>query len=200
MKLSQRCSLVALAALTLGVTRPAHATTVVPPPPCPLLLGIGVSVIECPTSSSSGTYQVSNFTGQTIFSFGVSTSTGNASSVLGAPNGWSTTYYSEATWNSTVGPSLSLGNFDNTFGTTDTGLFFFSSAVGIANGTIATGFSYGAAPASDFIVLGANNVLISSSLPARVPTNAVPEPGSYAMLGLGLLGVGILSRRMRQSV
>jgi len=188
MKLSSRFSLLAVSALTLAASEPAHAAV-----SCPLLNGIGVSVRECPAGNFNGTYEVINNSGQTIFAFGVSTLYGNASTLLGAPSGWSKAYYSEASWNTTLGPSLGLGIFDNTFNRFDTGLFYFTSAVGITTGSTLGGFTYAAPPSSDFIAIGANNVLISSSLPAS--TSTVPEPSSYAMLGAGLLGLAMVSRR-----
>ena len=193
MKRSIRRTLVAVAALTLGVTQRAHAAIL----RCSLLDGIGVTVVECPTGFESGSYSVTNTSGQTIFSFGVSTFSGNGSTALGAPTGWSTQYYSAASWNSSFGQSLGLGTFTNTFGTTDTGVFFFASnTTGIASGETVGGFTYAASPSSQFVALGENNVLITSSL----SPSTVPEPSSYAMMSLGLLGLGVVARRTRQTV
>ncbi|MBV5346617.1 PEP-CTERM sorting domain-containing protein [bacterium] len=57
-------------------------------------------------------------------------------------------------------------------------------------------FFFGYQPASEFIALNENGNLIARSFNA--PASNVPEPGSLALLGLGIAGLAV-ARRKRQT-
>lgn len=164
------------------------------------MTGNGVSVTEYSGANYSGylgSYSVTNNSDSAILRFQVSTGTSNTSHST-VREGWYSDYLSKELWVSYYGELY--GSFESFFGTVDTGVFDYhqgESGQAIQAGeTTGQEFLFNAPLASEFIAFDGKENIIARSL--NVQANQVPEPGSLALLGLGIAGLSI-ARRKRNS-
>jgi len=189
------------AAAALLLSTQSHALVVINP--CTNLTatsGVDISVNECRgTGGWVSEYQVSNRSTQTLYSLFVSTQARYPMEqlIVAQRSNWNAEYLSEEAWNTRYERTFNL-SFDSAFGTEDTGAFYMLTSDMEAGITQADGMvklaSFGAQPTSNFLALGANNVVLASSfIPAS--NNAVPEPAGFGLAALGLLAAAAARRR-----
>jgi len=112
--------------------------------------------------------------------------------------GWFGTQFTPANWNDSFNNGFdNVGSFSSLFGT-DLYVNYFA-ALEFAN-PIMTGsdgifefFHTSGLTLSNFVALNANGGIIDQSRAA----NTVPEPAPLALLGFGLLGIGLMRKRRR---
>ena len=174
---------------------------------CTDITGNGVTITECSYGSfgsydSYGSYSVLNESKSDIYKFFVSTQAPSYSSLWTSRTNWQSSYISADSWDS--GDYLGYyGSFDSLFGLEDTGVFEYRHAAESQDGVILAGentgaqFTFNAMVASEFIAIGESGTIIARSF-EPAPASNVPEPGSLALLGLGIAGLAVV-RRKRQS-
>jgi hypothetical protein len=168
---------------------------------CNDISGNGVTITEC-SDGSTGSYRLVNNTESLISQFYVSTkaTAPNQDSWTtrtdNAGGDWGSYYVSKDGWG-----EKPYGSFESLFGTVDTGVFYYFS-LGESPYHIAANeetdyeFFFGASAESEFIAINENGNIIARSFNA--PASDVPEPGSLALLGLGIAGLSVV-RRKRQT-
>ena len=131
-----------------------------------------------------------------VFSFAVSTNTRARSEfdVFSEQLGWSGEQLSPTLWNTMFGTTA--GSFSSFFADDLYANYYkmvSAAPIDFSNDEQFLFFHSYAPAASQFVALNANNGVISQSL----RTTNVPEPAPLALLGLGLMGLGLMKKRRK---